>query len=78
MTPDRFKSLILGENTHIFTHKEQGGIIAFATTEKDAQRLRDLPQMPRELLERLFYFPISVDFLSERERELFTEKLTTL
>ena len=51
---------------------------AFATTEKDAQRLRDLPQMPRELLERLFYFPISVDFFSERERELFTEKLTTL
>ena len=51
---------------------------AFATTEKDAQRLRDLQQMPKELRERLFYFPISVDFLSEREKVLFTEKLTAL
>lgn len=51
---------------------------AFATTEKDAQRLRDLAKLPEELKARLFYFPINVDFFSDGERELITEKLTTL
>ena len=39
MTPDRFKSLILGENTHLITHQDQGKITAFATTENSALRL---------------------------------------
>ena len=51
---------------------------AFATTEKDAQRLRDLQKMPRELRERLFYMPISVTIPDDRERAVLTEKLTSL
>lgn len=51
---------------------------AFITTEKDAQRLRDMAKMPQELRDRMFYLPISVDFQTDRERALFTEKLTTL
>ena len=51
---------------------------AFATTEKDALRLRDLKKMPSQLQERLFYLPISVEFLSEREHDIFFEKLMTI
>ena len=51
---------------------------AFATTEKDAQRLRDLQKMPRELRERMFYIPISVTFADDRERAALLEKLTSL
>ena len=51
---------------------------AFATTEKDAQRLRDLKKMPPQLQERMFYLPISVEFLSDKEHEVFTEKLMTI
>ena len=50
----------------------------FYTTEKDAQRLRDLNFIPEKLRERLFCLPIRVEFLSEKEKELFTEKLITL
>ena len=51
---------------------------AFATTEKDAQRLRDFKKMPVQVKERLFYVPISVEFLSDEEHEIFTEKLMTI
>lgn len=51
---------------------------AFVTTEKDAQRLRDLPKMPRELRARLFYIPISVSIPGERELAILTDKLITL
>ncbi len=51
---------------------------AFATTEKDAVRLKDQPKIPAEMKERLFCLPISVEFLSERERELFTKTITGL
>ena len=47
--------------------------LAIATTEKDAQRLLDYTGMPESLRERLFYVPITVDFLSDEEREVFTE-----
>lgn len=50
----------------------------FLTTEKDAQRLLDLPKVPEKLKERLFCQPVSVEFLTGRERELFLDKLTTL
>ena len=50
----------------------------FMTTEKDAQRLRDIGKMPPKLKERLFYQPISVEFLSEQERKVFIDKLITL
>ena len=46
---------------------------AVATTEKDAQRVLDFQNMPQQLKERMFMVPITVDFISERERELFRQ-----
>lgn len=51
---------------------------AVATTEKDAQRVLDFNGMPQELRERMFQIPISVEFLSERERNTFETALKTL
>ncbi|MCR5842087.1 MAG: tetraacyldisaccharide 4'-kinase [Bacteroidales bacterium] len=51
---------------------------AVFTTEKDAQRLLDFSGMPASLQERLFYIPITVDFLSEDEREAFTDLVANL
>ena len=51
---------------------------AFVTTEKDAQRLRALEQLPEELRARLFYLPITVEFLSERERQFFIDTITRI
>ena len=50
----------------------------FATTEKDAQRLRDLKKAPPELQERLFYIPVAAEFLTDSEHDTFTEKLMTI
>ena len=46
---------------------------AVVTTEKDAQRLLDYNGMPESLMQRLFYVPITVDFLSDDEREVFKD-----
>ena len=51
---------------------------AFVTTEKDAVRLRDLGSVPDNLKERLFCQPVSVSFLSDLERTIFTDKLIAL
>jgi tetraacyldisaccharide 4'-kinase len=51
---------------------------AILTTEKDAQRLLDYNGMPESLMQRLFYVPITVDFLSDDEREIFTDFITTV
>ena len=51
---------------------------AFATTEKDAQRLRCLEKLPKELRARMFYFPITAVFHSENERRLLNDKLTAI
>ncbi len=45
------------------------------TTEKDAARLRDLPDLPATLRQRLFQVPIKVRFLSEEQRSLFISAL---
>lgn len=45
------------------------------TTEKDSQRLRDYKKMPESLRKRMFYAPIEVDFLTERERDVFRSSL---
>lgn len=50
----------------------------FITTEKDAQRLRDLPDFPEQLRERLFCVPVRVGFCSPEERAALLEKLTSL
>ena len=51
---------------------------AFATTEKDAQRLRCLDKLPPELRARMFCFPITAVFHSDAERSALAEKLTAL
>ncbi|MBR4826403.1 MAG: tetraacyldisaccharide 4'-kinase [Bacteroidales bacterium] len=51
---------------------------AFFTTEKDAQRLRDLKTLPAGLRERLFYIPITADFYSPEEKQVFDKYLHSL
>ena len=48
---------------------------AMITTEKDAQRLRDVKKMPSLLQERLFEVPIKADFLSDEDRDIFSAVL---
>lgn len=45
------------------------------TTEKDAQRLRNVPEVPPELSQRLFYLPIEAVFLSPEEEANFVQYL---
>lgn len=49
-----------------------------ATTEKDAQRIRDCKDLPADLRERLVEFPIRAEFLLEEDRKLFETKLFNL
>ncbi len=49
---------------------------AIATTEKDAQRMLDYAGMPQIIMERMFYIPIEVNFLSDYERDIFRKWLT--
>lgn len=51
---------------------------AVATTEKDAQRVLDYSGMPQTVKERLFMIPISVDFLSPLERDVFRDILRSV
>ncbi len=51
---------------------------AVITTEKDMQRLLDFSGMPSEIRQRLLIAPIEAKFLSERERNIFCEKITGL
>lgn len=44
---------------------------AIVTTEKDAQRLRDVEDMPSEISERLLYAPIATRFCSDTELNVF-------
>lgn len=57
---------------------KQNSIAAVATTEKDAQRIRDCKNVPRVLRERLFYVPIEVGFLSEEDKSCFKSTLISL
>ena len=52
--------------------------LAVATTEKDAQRLLDYSGMPESLRERLFYVPITTDFLSPEEQEIFKDFIVNM
>jgi tetraacyldisaccharide 4'-kinase len=52
---------------------DQTPTAAVITTEKDAQRLLDFTGMPESLMQRLFYIPITAEFLSDEERERFKE-----
>ena len=51
---------------------------AVLTTEKDAQRLLDYSGMPDALKQRLFMVPITVEFLSDDERDRFAEFVENL
>ena len=57
---------------------ERNPTAAVVTTEKDAQRLLDYNGMPESLMQRLFYVPITVDFLSDDEREIFKDFIETV
>ena len=48
------------------------------TTEKDAQRLRDVKSIPDRVKQRLFYIPVRVQFLSEEEDASFTDIITNV
>ena len=52
---------------------DQNPTAAVVTTEKDAQRLLDFGGMPEALQQRLFYIPITAEFLSEEERGIFAD-----
>jgi len=56
----------------------QNPTAAIFTTEKDAQRLRDLPDFPAGLRDRMFYVPITAGFLSPAEQEVFDQYLHNL
>ena len=45
------------------------------TTEKDAQRIRDLKKVPEALRERMFYLPVEAVFFSPEEEAAFGEAL---
>ena len=51
---------------------------AIITTEKDVQRLLDFSGMPPEIRQRLLVAPIEAKFLSERERNLFRDRIVKL
>ena len=48
------------------------------TTEKDAQRLREVKVVPDALKQRLFYLPIEASFISEEDEKAFVEVLDNL
>ena len=45
------------------------------TTEKDAQRMRDVKKVPDKVKQRLFYVPVQATFLSPEEEDAFTQFL---
>ena len=53
-------------------------IACLATTEKDAQRIRDVKKVPDQLKARLFYIPVEVTFLSDEDRQRFEDLLLRL
>lgn len=72
---------------HKFTSSDINGMFSVikhnptasvCTTEKDAQRILDYVKMPQMLMERMFYIPISVDFVTEEEKQIFDSVLLNL
>jgi len=63
---------------HIGGVSSENPTAAVATTEKDAQRLRDYGDMPPGLRERMFQVPIRAVFFSDEEREEFKKALLCL
>ncbi len=54
--------------------KEQPTSCVF-TTEKDAQRIRDVKKVPPEVRQRLFYIPVSARFIFEEDENEFYQLL---
>ena len=54
---------------------ERWSTAALGTTEKDAQRIIASKKMPPALRKRLFQIPITVDYLTEEERDFFHQVL---
>lgn len=51
---------------------------AVVTTEKDSQRVLDYKGMPELLRERMFFIPVTVEFLTDGEKEIFDNMITSL
>lgn len=47
------------------------------TTEKDSQRVRDCAKLPDSFKQKVFYIPIRSKFVSEQDKELFHDALTS-
>ncbi|SCD21614.1 Tetraacyldisaccharide 4'-kinase [Proteiniphilum saccharofermentans] len=45
------------------------------TTEKDAVRLRELPYLDEEMKKMLYYIPVQVTFINEKEQEQFNNNI---
>ena len=60
-----------GDIRRITAAGERWSTAALGTTEKDAQRIIASKKMPPALRKRLFQIPITVDFLTPEEREIF-------
>ena len=48
------------------------------TTEKDAQRLRDVKKIPDAVKQRLFYIPVEARFLCESDEQSFIQTITNV
>lgn len=72
---------------HFFSRRDLSRIVrsvrkhpvsALATTEKDAQRLLSLPDVPKEIWERLFAVPVRAVFEREEEKALLLRRIKEL
>lgn len=71
----RFTSSDIKSILSVIKHNPTASV---GTTEKDAQRILDCVGMPHMLMERMFYIPISVDFVTEEEKQAFEAVLMNL
>lgn len=58
----------------LYAHKENP-TACIMTTEKDAQRLREVADMPEKLRQRLYFVPIRARFISAQDEEAFKSRL---
>lgn len=67
-----------GDMRRLMRLLKQNPTSVFITTEKDAQRLRALGNVPAALKSRLFFIPIQAAFLTPQEEEAFDQLLLQL
>lgn len=65
-----------GDIASILSMSKKNPLALVATTEKDAQRMRDAGNVPAYLRERMFYIPIEVSFIGDEEHSVFAKMLS--